>query len=349
MGGGRRKVKEKLRIAVAGLGGIGAHVARLARLNPRITLTACCDPLPERAERFSARFGIKMRYVEYRAMLDGGGFDAVYLAVPHDLHAPMIREAAEKGLAVFCEKPPANDLAGAAELVRLERAGAKIAINYQNRWEPGCFALIRAVGTGALGRLLYARCVVPWRRNRDYFEAAWGWHGLKARAGGGTLITQGSHFLDVIIAAAGGRAVRATGITANAVFDGIEVEDLAMGIVELSGGALVSVTSSMVTNPGRPPEIEAACEKGTVIWVGSPRPQGRSRVRIRAPGVKVRPERPPVPGVHPLSKSLEAFRRWIADGGPAPVTAEDAFRTQAAVDALYRSAASGRTETVEGI
>jgi predicted dehydrogenase len=342
-------VKEKLRLAVAGLGGIGVHVARLARLNRRITLAACCDPAPEKAERFSARFGVKMHYVEYSAMLEAGGFDAVYLAVPHDLHVPMIREAAGKGFAVFCEKPPANDIAGAAELVRLERAGAKIAINYQNRWEPGCFALIRAVGSGALGRLLYARCVVPWRRGRDYFEAAWGWHGLKARAGGGTLITQGSHFLDVILAAAGGRAVKAAGLTANAVFDGIEVEDLAMGTVELSGGALVSVTSSMVTNPGRGPEIEAACEKGTVIWLGSDRALGMSRIRITAPGMRVRPEQPAVPGVHPLAKSLEAFRRWIADGGPAPVTAEDAFRTQAAVDALYRSAASGRTEEVERI
>jgi len=342
-------VKEKLRLAVAGLGGIGMHVARLSRLNPRISLAACCDPVPEKAERFSARFGVRMHYVEYRAMLDAGGFDAVYLAVPHDLHVPMIREAAGKGLAVFCEKPPANDLAGAAELVRLQRAGTKIAINYQNRWEPGCFALIRAVGSGALGRLLYARCVVPWRRSRSYFEAAWGWHGLKARAGGGTLITQGSHFLDVILAAAGGRAVKAAGMTANSVFDGIEVEDLAMGTVELSGGAVVSVTSSMVTNPGRPPEIEAACEKGTVLWLGSRRTMGSSKLRIMAPGMRVRPERPAVPGIHPLAKSLEAFRRWIAEGGPAPVTAEDAFRTQAAVDALYRSAASGRTEEVERI
>lgn len=342
-------MKAKLRIAVAGLGGVAVEMARLSRRNPRIVLAACCDPLPERAERFAARFGIGMRFTDYEAMLDGGGLDAVYLAVPHDLHAPMVRKAADRGFAVLCEKPPANDLAGAAELVGLERAGAKIAINYQNRWEPGCFALIRAVGSGALGRLLYARCIAPWRRDRSYLEAAGGWHGRKARSGGGTLITQGSHYLDVILAASGVRAVRATGMTANVVFDGVEVEDLAMGIVELSGGALVGVTSSMVTNPERPPEVEAACEKGTVLWHGGRGPLGGPNLEIRAPGMKVRPEKPPVPGTHPLARSLEAFRRWIADGGPAPVTAEDAFRTQAAVEALYRSAGSGRTETVETI
>jgi predicted dehydrogenase len=196
-----------------------------------------------------------------------------------------------------------------------------------------------AARQGNLGELLYGRCNLPWQRDAAYFEQG-PWRGQLARAGGGTLLTQGSHALDLLLWALGGQPVAAQGATARCRFSQVEVEDLALGTVELEGGALVQVSSSMVANPEQALTIELYGERGTVLYTDRP----WAPVRFR--GVRPRRARPPVWGIHPLQRSLEAFRRWVVEDHAYLTPADQALPVLAAIDALYRSAQSGQREQV---
>jgi UDP-N-acetyl-2-amino-2-deoxyglucuronate dehydrogenase len=281
-----------LRLGIVGCGMIAGYVALLARLNRRIRLVACCDRVLSQAERLAARHHIPRAYDDYPAMLQQEPLDAVYLAVPHDLHLEMAQAAAESGRHVLLEKPLAHTLAEGQEIVRLAgTSGLCIGVNYQYRYDPGCYALAMAARRGDLGELYYGRCNLPWHRDAAYFEQG-AWRGQLGRAGGGTLLTQGSHVLDVLLWALGGRPIAAQGATTRCRFSQVEVEDLALGTVETEVGALLQISSSMVANPEQTLTIELYGERGTGLYTGRP----RASVRFR--GVRPKRARPPVWGLH---------------------------------------------------
>jgi UDP-N-acetyl-2-amino-2-deoxyglucuronate dehydrogenase len=332
---------DRLKIAIVGCGDIARFVAVGCLINRKITAVACMDTDGTKARAFGRRFLIGQVFDDYDRMLEGAGADAVYLAVPHHLHRAMIEKAAGRGLPVLCEKPVATTMDDGLAVCRLsEESGVKIGINYQYRYDAACYALVKAAEAGELGRPLYGRCNVPWRRTKDYFAGA-PWHAANNASGGGTLITQASHIIDIALLALGGEPVTVRGDTARRVFSDVEVEDLGMGIVGTSGGALLSITSSMVAVPERPASIEIYGSAGTGLYTASVLPS------VRFFGTKAARHRPPVWGVHALFRSIEGFRRWVQDGIPYLTPAASSLRVLAVVEALYRSAASGRREAVD--
>jgi UDP-N-acetyl-2-amino-2-deoxyglucuronate dehydrogenase len=330
----------RLALAVVGCGDIAGFMAWVSRLVPQITLSACCDVNRERAHVFAKRHRIPRVFSDYDDLLSKSSLDAVYLAVPHHLHYEMVLGAVAAGKAVFVEKPLTRTLAEGVRLV--ERIGAaKVGVNYQYRYDSGCYALARAVQDGCLGRIHSVRINIPWHRTQKYFDGA-PWHGTVARAGGGTLITQGSHFLDVALWALGESPVSAMGYTASPGFD-VEVDTLTHGIVETSGGTLISITSSMVSATEQAVAIEVYGEKGTARYKDLPLPS------VKFTGVKVRCERPPQRGLHALQRSLAGYAKWILEDRPFLVPAAGTLPVLAAVDAIYRSAESGCRSKVEGL
>ena len=177
-----------LRLAIVGCGWVAGYMALFAWLNHRIRLVACCDHTLANAERLASRYRVPHTYDDYPAMLEREALDAVYLAVPHDLHLEMARAAVESGRHVFLEKPIARTLAEGREIACLaQEAGARVGVNYQYRYDPACFALAIAARQGHLGKLHYGRCNVPWQREADYFQQG-PWRGQLARAGGGQTV-----------------------------------------------------------------------------------------------------------------------------------------------------------------
>jgi UDP-N-acetyl-2-amino-2-deoxyglucuronate dehydrogenase len=333
-------LSEHLHLAIVGCGEIATWMARLSWLNRRIRLVACCDRTLPSAEAFAARFRIPRAYADYEAMLRQEALDAVYLAVPHDLHYPMTCAAIEAGRPVLLEKPLARTLAEGQEIVQRARAAnVRVGVNYQYRYDQGCYALAQAARQGELGEIYYGRCNVPWHREAAYFEQA-SWRGELARAGGGTLLTQGSHALDVLLWALNSPPRIATGMCAQAGFPHVEVETVALGAIELENGALIQVSSSMVARPEQAVTLELYGERGTALYSGRPLPHVRFR------GLRVKRARPPGRGLHALQRSLEAFRAWVLEGEPYLTPAEEALPVLAAVDALYRSCHSGNREIV---
>jgi predicted dehydrogenase len=250
----------------------------------------------------------------------------------------MILAAVKVGKAVFVEKPLTRTLDEAKKLIG-KIGDAKVGVNYQYRYDSGCYALARAVQSGALGRVHSMRVNIPWHRTQKYFDGA-AWHKTLAHAGGGTLITQGSHFLDVALWALGESPISAMGYVKTPFFD-VEVDTLAHGIVETRSGILISVVSSMVAATEQKVTIEAYGERGTAIYADRPLPH------VKFVGVKVRKERPPEWGVHALQRSLAGFANWILDNKPFLIPAASTLPVLAAVDGLYRSANTGQKSKVE--
>ena len=229
----------KLSLAIVGCGDIAGFTALVSKLVRQVTLSACCDVNAQRAQAFAKRYRIPQVFTDYGSLLDETRIEAVYLAVPHYLHYEMIRAAVSARKPVFVEKPVTRTL---EEGINLVKAGLrqKVGVNYQYRYDSACYALGRAIQSGALGKIHSIRINIPWHRTQGYFDDA-ALAQDDRQAGGGTLITQGSHFLDVALWALGEPPVSAMGYTATPGFD-VEVETLAHGIVETAGGTLVSIS-----------------------------------------------------------------------------------------------------------
>ena len=311
-----------------------------ARFNRRIRISACCDRDVERARRFARQFNVPAVFQDYGQLLEEAPLDAVYLAVPHHLHFDMLCRAIARGLPAFVEKPITRTLAEGEEIiVRARESGVPIGVNYQYRYDRAMYALARGIQTGYLGTIHAARLNLPWRREQGYFTGA-AWHASLAQAGGGTLLTQGSHLLDAALWAIGRRPVSAMGYTTRRIFTEVEVEDLAQGSFELEGGALLQISSSMVANPEGALSMEMYGEHGTARYKDKP----WSHLQVR--GVSFPRARPPHWGLHAVQRSLEGFRAWIQEGQPYLCPAEQALPALAAVEAVYASARTGQRTVV---
>jgi len=332
----------ELNLSIVGCGSIAAYVTAIARLTGGVQLAAACDISPERVETFSQKHHIPKSFTNYEELLaDIGhdtvdGYPAVYLSVPHNLHFDMLKMAIDAGIEIFAEKPITRTYAEGKEIVAYAaKKGVKIGVNYQYRYDSGCYRLARAVQSGVLGRILYARINVPWHREQNYFDDS-PWHKTIAQAGGGTLITQASHLVDIALWAIGSPPVSAMGYTAQAKFKDIEVEDLALGTVELETGALIQITSSMVAASEQAVTIEVYGEEGTARYTDKPTP------RVKFIGVKPKTERVPKIGGHALHRSLKGFRDWVLKGEDFLVPGEAALPALQVVEAIYQSAQSGQ-------
>jgi len=323
----------KLKLAIVGCGDIAGFTALVSRLVSQVKLSACSDVNTERAQAFAKRYGISQVFTGYSELLDKSSVDAVYLAVPHHLHYEMILSALKAEKNVFVEKPVTRTLEEAKKLIK--RVGnTKVGVNYQYRYDSGCYALARAIQNDELGKVHSIRINIPWHREQSYFDNS-PWHRTIAHAGGGTLITQGSHFLDVALWALGEQPISAMGYAKTHLFN-VEVDTLTHGIIEMESGTLISVVSSMVAATEGQVTIEAYGERGKAKYADRPHPH------VKFIGVKVHKERPPEWGVHALQRSLSGFTNWILNDKPFLIPAASTIPVLTAVDAIYRSAQSGK-------
>ena len=329
-----------LRLGIVGCGDIAGYTAIFARLNRHISLPACCDISAESAQAFARRHKIPAYYTDYAEMLENQRLDAVYLAVPHHLHYPMAQAAVQAGVHIFMEKPITRTLPEAISLADLaERSHIRLGVNYQYRYDTGCHALAQAAQRGDLGVIHAARCNLPWRREADYFQQA-GWHARLETAGGGTLLTQGSHLLDIVVWALGCRPANAIGAIARRKFKQVEVEDLAHGLVQMQDGALVQISSSMIAKPEQALTIELYGDQATARYSDRPWPH------VHFKGRRIKSTAPPIFGLHALQRSLEGFRAWVMEDRPYLTPAREAIPVLAVVEAIYRSAQTGCRESI---
>ena len=248
------------RVALTGCGAIAQVHAAVLRSLPQVRLCACCDIVREKAEALARPDGCAV-YTDFETMLEAEQPDAVHLCTPHFLHTPMAEAAARRGIAVFTEKPPAIDRAQ-WERLRLAAKTVPIGVCFQNRYNPNVRAAREIIENGRYGALLGARAFVTWRRNAAYYQNS-AWRGRVATEGGGALINQAIHTLDLLIWIMG-RPDIAEGTLRNRHLPGvIEVEDTAEIYLRFGDQpALLYATTAYCADS--PVQIEFQTEKATL-------------------------------------------------------------------------------------
>ena len=234
------------RVGIVGCGGIAQVHAPVLMQLPETELIACADIRMERAQAMAEKFGCKA-YASMEEMLENEKLDVVHLCTPHYLHTPMAQALAEKGIAVFTEKPPVISWEQWADL---QEAAKKVPLGicFQNRYNPNVKEAQRIMASGEYGKLLGARAFVTWKREAPYYTES-GWRGTWETEGGGALINQSIHTLDLLVRLMG-KPEKVEAHMANHHLQGvIEVEDTVDAYMVLDGKpALFYATTAYSTN-----------------------------------------------------------------------------------------------------
>lgn len=347
---------ERVRTALVGCGKVGAiHAAVLSAL-PESEFVAACDASRERAVAVAARYGVKA-YDDLGAMLDGSGAEAVVIATPHPLHAEAAIRAAGAGVHVLVEKPLASRLADCdAMLAAARAAGVTLGTVSQRRFTPPALRMREAIDAGKIGRpALGVALMFNWRDEAYYRSDPW--RGRWETEGGGVLVNQAPHHLDLLRWFMG-PIEEVSGAWANLNHPTIEVEDTAVATLRFRGGGLGSIVVSVSQRPGLFSKVHVHGTSGASIGVETDRGAtfvaGVSAVAEPAlndlwtiPGEEhrltefVAEDRARFaevdPATHDHALQVRDFLRALLDGRPPLVTGADGREVVALFEAIYRS------------
>lgn len=260
MSGTEEKHGKRLRCGIVGCGGIAQVHARVLAELETAEPAAFADIRPERAQAIAEKYGGRA-YDSLTAMLDGEALEVLHICTPHSLHLPMAQEAARRGIEVFTEKPPAISPDQWREFQAL--AGqVRVGVCFQNRYNPGTDFCRELLESGRAGKLLGARAFVTWRRDAPYYTES-GWRGSLATEGGGALINQAIHTLDLLVYLFGPGKVLGASLSNRHLPGVIEVEDTLEATLDFTGArGLFYATTAYCTDA--PVMLEIVCENLTM-------------------------------------------------------------------------------------
>ena len=249
------------RVAIAGCGGIAqVHAQSLASM-PGIDFIACADIKPDRAEAMAQKYSLKA-YTDVEDMLDAEKPDCLHICTPHPLHTPLAELAAARGIAVFTEKPPVVTQEQWKRFAALADK-TRVGICFQNRYNASTQRLKEILAMPEAGAVKGARAFVTWMRKPPYYTES-DWRGSWTTEGGGNLINQSIHTLDLLVYLLGAAEdVRCT-MHNHSLKGVIEVEDTVEAAIAFPGGvrALYYATNAYCTDA--PVMVDVVCEHVTL-------------------------------------------------------------------------------------
>lgn len=239
---------ERLKVGVYGYGKVAELHARAVSSRPELELVAVCGRDPAKREAFAARWAIAPR-ASAAEMADRDGARAAVVTTPHPLHRDHSVECSAAGLHVLVEKPMALRVEDCdAMTAAAASAGRLLGVVSQRRWYPAVRRVRAAIDSGALGKPALGQVVMLGWRDEAYYKSD-PWRGSWAGEGGGVLVNQAPHQLD-LLAWFMGPVVEASAYWANLNHPYIEVEDTAVAALRFPGGALGSIMVSNSQKPG---------------------------------------------------------------------------------------------------
>ena len=250
--------------AVVGCGAISDTHLEAIRSLPNARLVAVCDAVPERAQAKAAQYGVEA-CTDYAALLRREDIQVVNIVVPSGLHGDLGIRAAQAGKHVITTKPIDVTLEKIDALIAAcADNGVKLAAVHQLRSYPVFRRAWEAVREGRLGRLYWGTAVVPWFRSHAYYGRSW--QGTRALDGGGALMNQSVHYVDLLLWMMGNVA-EVCGFADNLAHS-IEVEDIASAAVKFTSGAHGIVQGTTLTYEGHPARLEIHGSQGNIVFMG---------------------------------------------------------------------------------
>ncbi len=254
---------KSVRVGVIGAGGMGrGHCRFLSEVVPETDLVAVVDRNFERAQEVAQRFGV-LAFEHHEQLFQSGLVDAVVIATPHYAHSEIAICAFEHRLHVFIEKPLTVTVSEADKVISAWRsAGTKFAIGYQQRAHAHNRAVRKLIEQGFLGAIQRTLLITAWYRTQAYYDSG-GWRATWAGEGGGVLINQAPHFLDLLLWFAGLPAT-VRGFSRTRLHE-IETEDEAFALLEYPNGAHGYLYATTNEEPAHT-RIELVGDRGTIRW-----------------------------------------------------------------------------------
>jgi len=346
------KASGRLRVGIVGMGNAGMMHARslMEGAAPRAELAAVCDSA-SRLESLGASIPSSVRRFEsFDSMTGSGSVDAVIVATPHPQHPELCEKALAAGLHVFCEKPAGVSVSDVRRLNAVAAKSSKVfTMHFNKRLEPVYMKLKALIESGELGRLMRVNWITTsWFRTQAYFDSA-SWRGTWAGEGGGLLINQCIHELD-IWQRLFGTPSRLMAFCSFGRHHEIEVEDEATVYMEYAGGFNGVLVASSGESPGTN-RLEIACSRGTLVAEGKRLSFRRALEPVdvfcrSCPKIFGEPEswscEIPVSGQADLSGGvLRNFLEAALDGAPLLVRGEEGLASLEMENAILLSAWTG--------
>jgi len=275
----------------------------------------------ERRSAFAAKWQAPV-FDSLEALLAAPGLGLVIVLTPPGAHLAVAEAAAAAGKHVLVEKPLEITTARAEALVAMAaRAGVRLGVVFQHRFRPAALRLAQAVADGELGALLSCSAQLRGWRDAGYFAQAG--RGMKARDGGGVLLTQAIHTLDLMLHLAGPVA-EVAGFARTSPLRAIDTEDIVAAALRFRNGAIGVMDATTVAEPGFPERIEIAGTGGSAMLVAE-------RLELHVKG-----------------RAVEVLDRGLAGGGGADPVAFDHGPHRAMIAEMLDAIAEGRTPSHAG-
>ena len=341
--------KREYGFAILGTGLISKFHARALRDVPEARLVAVCSRERQRADSFAREFGC-VAFTSVEEALAHPDVDVLTVTTPSGAHLDAALAAAKAGKHVLCEKPLEISPERVDEMVAAHRAaGTMLGCTFQFRYMPVLAPIRDALREGRFGRITYAGAYVPWWRSDEYYIEST-WHGTHMLDGGGALMNQAIHMIDLLCDLLP-PVTAVSAFTSSIGHPGIETEDAATAALLFEGGAVGVIYGTTSSWPGQPKRLEITGVNGTAVLVEDrlavfefrdKRPEDELVLKRfgKAGGVHgVNDPAAITPALH--AECFKDFLASVETGQRFRVDGESARRPVALIRAIYESAASG--------
>jgi UDP-N-acetyl-2-amino-2-deoxyglucuronate dehydrogenase len=292
-------------------------------------------------------------FTDYREMLGMPGLDAVSLCVPSGIRGRIGEECAAAGKHVLAEKPIEVNTSKIDSLIAAaKKNGVKLGCIFQSRFADGTVEVLKALRCGRFGKLVLGDAYVKWYRSQEYYDSG-AWRGTRKFDGGGALINQAIHQIDLLLAFMG-NAKWVQAQTRMVGHKGLEVEDLACAMLEFENGALGVIEGSTAIWPGHPARVEIHGTEGSAILEDGELTYWEfKKAKKSDESIRARFGREAALGSgagDPLSnlkseghrRNIQDFVKAIQEDREPYVSGAEGRRSVALIEAIYKSAATGK-------
>ncbi len=341
----------RTRIAIVGLGmAVTPHAKGLLDLTDTIDVAAAYTPSEARRKAFGEKFPFPL-VDSLDAILNDKSIEAVAVFTPANTHANIAERCAAAGKHVLMEKPLDITTARAERLVSAcRKAGVKLGVVLQHRFRPAGMKLAEILRAGELGAIVGCSTIIRLWRPQSYYDEPG--RGSFARDGGGVLISQGIHTLDLMLSLAGPIS-EVTGFATTTPVHRMETEDMVCAAARFANGAFGTIDATTAAFPGFLEEIILTCEKGTAKLAGTEllvQFQDGRKVAIEADKSAGGTGADPMAFPHDYHRAVMAdFADAIRNNREPKVTGEEALKVHRLIDALIETGRAGHPVKVAGV